>query len=202
MSCLSPAILYIHGFNSSPQSLKAQLLAEAVAALGQMHRWRAPALHHHPRRAIAQLEACIAELGQPLLVGSSLGGFYATYLAERYGLKALLINPAVNPHHWDLSRYIGPQVNLHTGEAWQFTPSHIHALAELAVFKLQNPAQYQVWLQAGDEVLNYRHAEAFYQRTQLKVEEGGNHQFRGFASRLSSVLALAGFTQPAVQSHF
>lgn len=202
MSCLSPAILYIHGFNSSPHSLKARILAEAVTALGQAHRWRAPALHHHPRRAIAQLEACIAELGQPLLVGSSLGGFYATHLAERYSLKALLINPAVNPHQWDLTGYLGPQTNLHTGERWHFTPSHIHALAELAVPRLQEPARYQVWLQTGDEVLNYRHAEAFYRRAQLQVEEGGDHQFRGFALKLPLVLALAGFTQQAVGNTF
>ena len=202
MSCLSPAILYIHGFNSSPQSFKARELAKALTALGQAHRWRAPALHHHPRQAIAQLETCIAELGQPLLVGSSLGGFYATYLAERYGLKALLINPAVNPHYWDLSRYIGPQVNLHTGEAWHFTPSHIQDLAELEVFRLEHPAHYQVWLQTGDEVLNYRHAEAFYRQTQLEIEEGGDHQFKGFTSKLPSVLDLAGFTQSVVSNHF
>ncbi len=85
---MSGSILYIHGFNSSPLSKKARQLEAVMQALGLAERLRVPALHHHPRQAIAQLEAAIAELGTPLLVGSSLGGYYATYLAERHGLKA------------------------------------------------------------------------------------------------------------------
>lgn len=193
MSCSEAAILYIHGFNSSPYSFKARLLANALNLMGCTERWRAPALHHHPRQAIQQLEACIAELGRPLLVGSSLGGYYATHLAERHGLEALLINPAVNPHHWDLSAYLGPQVNYHTGAHWDFTQDHIQALAELEITELQDVSRYHIWLQTGDEVLNYRQAEAFYQACKLMIEEGGDHQFQGFAQRLPAVLALAGF---------
>ena len=88
-------ILYLHGLNSSPTSLKASLLVRAIAQMGLADRLRVPALHHHPRQAIAQLERLILELDRPLLVGSSLGGYYATHLAERHGLRALLINPAV-----------------------------------------------------------------------------------------------------------
>lgn len=98
MSSYPPSILYIHGLNSSPLSQKASQLSSALERLGQAERLRVPALHHHPRQAIGQLETCLAELGRPLLVGSSLGGYYATHLAERHGLKALLINPAVMPH--------------------------------------------------------------------------------------------------------
>ncbi len=90
---MSGSILYIHGFNSSPLSAKARQLQAVMQHLGLIDRLRLPALHHHPRQAIEQLEGCIAELDAPLLVGSSLGGYYATYLAERHGLKALLINP-------------------------------------------------------------------------------------------------------------
>lgn len=190
---LPPAILYIHGFNSSPYSAKARLLAAALQRIGCAEYWRAPALHHHPKQALAQLEGCIAELGQPLLVGSSLGGYYATYLAERYALPALLINPAVNPHYWDLSRYLGPQTNYHTGEHWVFTQDHVRALAALEIRQITEARRYQVWLQTGDEVLNYRQAEAFYRHCGLMVEEGGDHQFQGFAERLPKVLALAGF---------
>lgn len=188
-----PAILYIHGFNSSPHSLKARQLRDALVRLGCAERLRTPALHHHPRQAIAQLEACIEALGQPLLVGSSLGGYYATYLAERYELNALLINPAVNPHHWPLEGYLGPQTNPHTGEVWQFTEDHIQALAELEVTAFAEVSRYQIWLQTGDEVLNYRQAAAFYRHCALLIEEGGDHRFQGFTQRLSAVLAFAGF---------
>lgn len=94
---MSVSILYIHGFNSAPASNKATQLITVMGAIGLADQLRVPALHHHPRQAIPQLEAAIAELGRPLLVGSSLGGYYATHLAERHGLKALLVNPAVSP---------------------------------------------------------------------------------------------------------
>ena len=95
---MSGSILYIHGFNSSPSSKKASQLVDVMERLGLSEKLRVPALHHHPREAIGQLEQAIEALGRPLLVGSSLGGYYATHLAARHGLKALLINPAVSPH--------------------------------------------------------------------------------------------------------
>ncbi|MEG2797898.1 MAG: YqiA/YcfP family alpha/beta fold hydrolase, partial [Pseudomonas sp.] len=88
---MSGSILYIHGFNSAPTSKKACQLVAVMERMGLSEQLRVPALHHHPREAIGQLEQAIAELGQPLLVGSSLGGYYATHLAERHGLKALLV---------------------------------------------------------------------------------------------------------------
>ena len=129
---MSGSILYIHGFNSSPLSTKARQLEAVMQRLGLADQLRVPALHHHPRQAIAQLEAAIAELGAPLLVGSSLGGYYATCLAERHGLKALLVNPAVTPHkHFD--GYLGTQRNHYTDETWELTLDHVQALAELEV---------------------------------------------------------------------
>ena len=86
---MTASILYIHGLNSSPASHKASQLSRAMARLGLADRLRVPALHHHPRQAMAQLQALVAELGAPVLVGSSLGGYYATCLAEQHGLKAL-----------------------------------------------------------------------------------------------------------------
>lgn len=147
---MSGSILYIHGLNSAPSSMKASQLQAVIDQLGLAGQLRVPALHHHPRQAIAQLEAHIAELGQPLLVGSSLGGYYATHLAERHGLKALLINPAVNPHRL-FDGYLGTQTNHYTGETWELTHDHVQALAELEVAPPVDPARYQVWLQTGDE---------------------------------------------------
>lgn len=188
---MSGSILYIHGFNSSPLSMKARLLEAAMQQMGLAEQLRTPALHHHPRQAIAQLEAAIAELGSPLLVGSSLGGYYATHLAERHGLKALLVNPAVRPHLL-FDGYLGTQRNLYTDEAWELTLDHVQALAELEVPPPQDASRYQVWLQTADETLDYRHAERYYQACALRIQAGGDHSFQGFAERLPALLAFAG----------
>jgi len=192
MSSYQPAILYIHGLNSSPVSQKASQLSAALKKLGLADRLRVPALHHHPRQALIQLEACLAELGRPLLVGSSLGGYYATHLAERHGLKALLINPAVTPHR-RFDGYLGPQTNLYSGEVWDLTEDHVAALAELETAPPQDAERYQVWLQIGDEALDYRDAAQFYRGCALRIQAGGDHGFQGFADRLPALLAFAGF---------
>lgn len=184
-------ILYIHGFNSSPASQKARQLLAVMERLGLQRHLRAPALHHHPKQAICQLEAAIGELDRPLLVGSSLGGYYATHLAERHGLKALLINPAVLPHG-RFDGYLGPQKNHYSGEEWELTQEHVAALAELEVPPPRDAARYQVWLQTGDETLDYKVAAVFYRACALRIEAGGDHGFQRFASHLPALLAFAG----------
>ncbi|UUD65902.1 alpha/beta fold hydrolase [Pseudomonas seleniipraecipitans] len=188
---MTTAILYIHGLNSSPASTKASQLTAAMTALGLQAQLRVPALHHHPRQAIAQLEALITELGRPVLVGSSLGGYYATHLAERHGLKALLINPAVCPHRL-FDGYLGPQRNHYSGETWDLTADHVTALAELETPPPADPTRYQVWLQTADETLDYRHAQTYYRHCALRIEAGGDHGFQGFAERLLMLFAFAG----------
>lgn len=185
------SILYIHGFNSSPVSEKASQLIAVMDTLELGEHLRVPALHHHPRQAMAQLEAAIAELGSPLLVGSSLGGYYATHLAERHGLKALLINPAVSPHRM-FDGYLGTQTNHYTGETWELTHDHVDALAELEVPAPQDPQRFQVWLQTADETLDYRAAQQYYRACALRIQAGGNHGFQGFARQLPALLTFAG----------
>jgi len=187
---MTQSILYIHGLNSSPASLKASQLRHAMAHLGLAERLRVPALHHHPRQALAQLETLIAELGRPLLVGSSLGGYYATFLAERHGLPALLINPAVRPH-LRFDGYLGPQKNYYSDETWELTTDHVAALAELEVPAPRDPDRYQIWLQTGDETLDYRDAQAYYRGCALRIQAGGDHGFQGFAERLPMLFAFA-----------
>ncbi|HKS14676.1 MAG TPA: YqiA/YcfP family alpha/beta fold hydrolase [Pseudomonas sp.] len=191
---MSGSILYIHGLNSSPLSRKAQQMSAVMQHLGLAGQLRVPALHHHPRQAVVQLEDAIGELGAPLLVGSSLGGYYATCLAERHGLKALLINPAVTPHRL-FDGFLGPQQNFYSGESWDLTHDHIHALAELEVPPPQDASRYQVWLQTGDETLDYRHAERYYRACALRIQAGGDHGFQGFAEHLPALLAHAGIAR-------
>jgi predicted esterase YcpF (UPF0227 family) len=190
---MSGSILYIHGLNSAPASTKACQLSAAMQRMGLSERLRVPALHHHPRQAIAQLDAAIAELGQPLLVGSSLGGYYATHLAARHGLKALLINPVVNPHRL-FDGFLGVQQNFYTGETWDLTLDHVAALQALEVPAPCDPERIHVWLQTGDETLDYRQAEQFYRHCTVQVQVGGDHGFQGFAEHLPALFGFAGLS--------
>ena len=196
---MSGSILYIHGFNSAPESKKASQLTSVMQQMGLGEQLRVPALHHHPRQAIAQLEAAIGELGSPLLVGSSLGGYYATWLAERHGLKALLVNPAVSPHRM-FDGYLGTRTNLYSGETWELTHDHVNALAELEVPAPRDPQRIQVWLQTADETLDYRYAETYYAACALRIQAGGDHSYQGFARQLPALLSFAGVAAEQYQA--
>lgn len=187
-----PSILYIHGFNSSPASLKARQLTACMTHLGLADHLRAPALPNDAGAAFALLERELEELDAPLLVGSSLGGYYATVLAERHGLKAVLINPAVRPWRF-MEHYLGPQRNHHTGETWTLTEAHVEALSAQEVAAPADPERFHVWLQTGDETLDYRDAERYYGACTLRIEQGGDHGFQGFHRQLPLLLELAGF---------
>ena len=197
---MNPSILYIHGLNSSPASTKASQLLKVAEHCGITQQLRVPALHHHPRQAMIQLQAAVAELGRPLLVGSSLGGYYATHLARQHGLSAVLINPAVRPHRLFGGKEL-EQTNHYSGETWLLTHDHVAALRELEVDEPHDAARYRVWLQTADETLDYRQAEAFYQGCTLDIQDGGDHSYQGFAQRIPEILALAGFA-PALWADF
>jgi predicted esterase YcpF (UPF0227 family) len=183
-------IVYIHGFNSSALSFKARLLYERLAALGRSAEFHCPELGPRPSRAIAQLEALIGRQGQTpaALVGSSLGGYYATYLAEKHLLRAVLINPAVRPYEL-LASYVGPQCNLYTGAQSEFTAQHLDELHALEVDRV-TPERYLLLAATGDEVLDYCMATARYQGCAQVIVEGGDHGFSGFKDHLDTVLAF------------
>jgi predicted esterase YcpF (UPF0227 family) len=183
-------IVYLHGFNSAPQSHKAQVLKRHMEALGLADRYACPALPPLPREAIARAEAELARLPGATLVGSSLGGFYATHLAEKHDLRAVLINPAVTPQA-DLESYLGEQRNLYTGATYQLTREHLDQWRALAVERLR-PARYLLLVETGDEVLDYRHAVARYAGAAQVVIEGGDHALQSFPQHLARILAFAG----------
>lgn len=189
-----PTLIYLHGFNSSPASHKAQSLRRVAEAHGLGEHVRIPALPNEAESAIALIEAEIAAAEAPVtLVGSSLGGYYATYLAERHGLKALLINPAVQVQRY-FSRYLGPQRNYYSGEHWVLTPAHVAQLATLEMPAPHDAARVVVWLQTGDETLDYRDAAAYYHACTLDIQLGGDHSYQGFDERIPELLAFAGFS--------
>jgi hypothetical protein len=181
-------IVYLHGFNSSPASGKAKQLGEYMASLGRHADYRCPALANGPRDAIAQVEAELsAHAGPVTLIGSSLGGFYATHLAEKHGCKAVLVNPAVHAHLL-LKDALGAQTNWHTGERWTFTETHLAELAALDVAAITRPERYLLLAQTGDEVLDYRAALAYYAGAPNIIEAGGNHGFVGFERHFQTIL--------------
>ncbi len=196
------AIVYLHGFRSSPASVKAAKVAAAVAALPAAIRPRlhVPALEVGPAAAIASVAAWIAgNVERPreslTLIGSSLGGFYATYLAEQTGARAVLINPTIRPQD-DLQPYLGAQTNLYTGEPFVVTEAHFAELALLAVARITRPDRYWLLVQTGDEVLDYCEAVRFYGGAWQWVEGGGDHAFQRFDAQIPAILRFAGIAVP------
>jgi predicted esterase YcpF (UPF0227 family) len=116
-------ILYLHGFRSSPLSMKARLLAARMAALGRQDEWICPQLPASPKEAMAQTMSLVAGVvpADLSIIGSSLGGYYATWMAEQLGCRAVLLNPAVTPL-LSLEKYVGLTTDYHTGQPFDFRP--------------------------------------------------------------------------------
>jgi hypothetical protein len=125
------------------------------------------------------------------LIGSSLGGFYATFLAEKYGARAVLINPAIRPHE-DLRAFAGRQRNLYTGEEYEVTPAHFDELSALAVTRITQPERYFLLARTGDEILDWRESVAFYAGAFQYIAGGGDHGWTDFDAEAGSVLRFAG----------
>ena len=182
-------ILYLHGFNSSPQSHKAQVLGRYLAEQGLGGDYACPALPPLAGDAIRAIEKLTAGKPGVCLVGSSLGGFYATYLAEKHDAKAVLINPAIDPHV-GLRAYLGPQKNLHTGEPYELTEAHLREWEKLYVPRV-TPSRYLLIVETGDEVLDYRRAVARYAGAEQRVVTGGDHSLQSFPEHLARILEFA-----------
>ena len=183
-------ILYIHGFNSSPLSMKAELTKQYVDKYQLEVNWTCPQLATSPRAAITQLESIVNNNPSEnwAFIGSSLGGYFASYLAEKYDGKAVLVNPAVRPFEL-LMDYLGQQENPYTGEVYQVTEQHMHELQALYQEKISTQ-NYMVMVQTGDEVLDYRQAVEKYQHSRLIVQDGGDHSFINFEAMLPSIMSF------------
>jgi uncharacterized protein len=188
-------VIYIHGFNSSPLSSKAQMLKSKLEALGVGKEFSAPALPHRPAEAAMLLDALVARHSGAAVVGSSLGGYYATYLAEKHGVKAALVNPAVRPYEL-LRSELGVQRNFHTGAEYEFTQQHLDELAALEAPAITRPERYLLMVETGDEVLDYRRAVERYRGCRQLVIEGGDHSFSTFTHHLDTVIAFCDTPTP------
>jgi hypothetical protein len=180
-------LIYIHGFNSSPASAKAKLVKARLEALGRGAEFVAPAVPPSPAQAADVLDALALRHRGAALIGSSLGGYYATWLAEKHAMKAVLLNPAVRPYEL-LAPMVGLQKRFHTGEEYVFTTEHVSELRALEVERI-TPSQYLLIVTMGDEVLDYRWAVERYRGCRQIVIEGGDHGLSDFGNYLDAVLA-------------
>ncbi len=189
LSLQTPGILYLHGFCSSPASWKSRLLGDEMARRGLGEHFVCPSLSPVPAQAMADVSRLIeAANGQVTLVGSSLGGHYANHLAEKYGLNAVVINPAVVAR-LDLNLFLGEHANFHSGERFTFTAEHAAQLLEQVA--PPTPPRYWVMLEEGDEVLDWRQARDFYADCRQTVLPQGDHSFTRFPQFISQIIEFA-----------
>ena len=175
------ALLYIHGFLSSPLSFKAQQTREWLAANYPDIDFHCPQLPPYPAQTQNILESLIESLlPQPVyLMGSSLGGFWASWLAEKYDLRAVLINPAVRPQDFMPSYLEVDLKSYHTDDSYRLNSGHVDEIIAVDI-PITRKANYWLLVQTGDETLDYRQAVQKYAGCKQTIEEGGDHAFQGF----------------------
>ena len=195
-------LLYLHGFRSSPRSAKAQRMAAWVARRRPDLHWWCPQLPPSPREAMAQVLEGVATwpLDAMAAVGSSLGGFYATVVAERLGCPAVLLNPAVDPAR-DLAKHIGEQTAWHDpAERFHFRPEFVGELRAMTPAALTDPQRYFAVIATGDEVLDWREMAARYAGCRLTVVDGGDHALSDFDDHLPGIVDFLGLLSSSASS--
>lgn len=185
-------LLYLHGFRSSPQSVKARMTAAAVNERFPQVRWLCPMLPASPAQAMEELVQAVADWPQDSMavMGSSLGGFYATWLAERFDCKAVLLNPAVHPAR-DLAAHIGQHELWHDpDQRFYFEPAFVDELLAQEVPRITRPQRYFALIAKGDELLDWQEMAGHYPGATIKLLDGGDHALSDYAQHLDEVLSF------------
>lgn len=184
-----PTLIYIHGFLSSPQSFKAQCTQKWLSYHRPDWQYLCPFLSSKPSETKLQLDALVDSIVDDCyLVGSSLGGFWASYLTEKLGFKSVLINPAVSPQTRFKDLVGQPLANYHTDEVSTLDETDMKVLAAADPSSLSNSDLYWLLVQTGDETLDYRMAVDKFNGCRQTIEEGGNHSFEGFEAWLPELI--------------
>jgi hypothetical protein len=181
-------LLYLHGYNSSSQSKKALQTKQWFALHAPHIKFICPDLPPFAKSAVDMLSSII-EAHHPesvFVVGSSMGGFFASYLIEQYDLRGVLINPAVNPTR-GLANWIGENTNYMSGEKWLFESHHIDEFRQFESKRITLKSNYLVLLQTGDDVLDYRDAQIHYAGAKIIIEQGGDHSFIDYDQHLAKI---------------
>ena len=187
-------LLYLHGFRSSPQSAKARQVAAWVASNRPDLHWWCPQLPPSPAQALRDVMTGLADWPREAtaVIGSSLGGFYATVVAERLECPAVLLNPAVEPAR-DLAAWIGETTAWHGGERIFFRPEYVDELRTLRPERITRPDRYFAVIAQGDEVLDWREMAQRYAGCRVKLIAGGDHALSDFPqAHLGDVIDFLG----------
>ena len=193
-------LIYLHGFRSSSASGKCRLLGEALRHVRADWEYITPDLSHDSAEALTLVERMIARSGNAqniVLIGSSLGGFYATVLAEKHGCRAVLLNPALHPHE-TLRRYVGEQTNLYTGETFEFTTAHLDALRAAMPAVVTDVTRYMIVVEMGDELLDHSATLATIAGARAIKVPSGNHNLDSFPQHIGEVLQFAGLADSEI----
>jgi len=188
----STLLVYLHGFRSSPRSSKAVMTGEAVKAsvtTGNTIDWYCPQLFASPKESMEMVTKYIdqSKADRIVVIGSSLGGFYTNYLAEKYGCKGVALNPAVRAAR-ELAPHVGMMTSYDSDEPFDFRPEYIDELKALQVERISNPDRYFLIAAKGDELLDWREMSAFYQGANQLILEGSDHGISDYADHLPRVL--------------
>jgi len=187
-------LLYIHGFLSSPSSTKARQTESWLKKTHPDITYLCPYLSPYPDQTRQQLDQLMAESlssGQSVgVVGSSLGGFWATYLVETYGVRAVLVNPSVRPYDLVTSLLGQTLTNYYTEDSYQLQQKHADQLRAVDFPNPKKVEHYWLMAQTGDETLDYRQAEAKYGACRSLVEPGGDHSFQGYEEHLTDIASF------------
>ena len=183
-------ILYLHGFRSSPRSIKARQLEARLVARG-IDGYRCPQLPVSPRAAARMIDGLARDEAAPLaLIGSSLGGYYATWLAERVDCRVVLLNPATHPDR-DLVHHLGTKTVYHSDETVEIKPEYLDELKALRVGPVTRPERYLLVAATGDALLDWREMVARYPDSPRRVIEGSDHGLSDFADHIDDVIDFA-----------
>jgi len=188
----STLIVYLHGFRSSPRSSKAVMTGEAINKLCTVDhpiKWFCPQLVASPKASIEMVMQHIetSKYDRLIVMGSSLGGYYANYLAEKYACKAVVLNPAVRAPR-ELKSHVGMLTEYDTNEPYDFRPEFIHELKDLQIETVSDPSRYFLMAAKGDELLDWQEMVEFYKGAEQLVLEGSDHGISEYADHLPQVL--------------
>jgi predicted esterase YcpF (UPF0227 family) len=185
-------LVYLHGFRSSPRSSKAVKTGLAVKALSSKENtieWYCPQLHASPKQSMDMVTNYIDQSGADkiVIIGSSLGGFYTNYLAEKYACKAIVLNPAVRAAR-ELAPHVGMLTSYDNDEPFDFRSEYIDELKALQVEKITSPDRYFLIAAKGDELLDWREMVEFYGGSHQLVLEGSDHGIADYDNHLPKVM--------------
>ena len=188
----STLIVYLHGFRSSPRSSKAVITGDAVKALSSIDEsfeWYCPQLLASPKMSVDMVMQHIdkSKADRLVIIGSSLGGFYANYLAEKYTCKALVLNPAVRAAR-ELAPHVGMLTAYDSNEPFDFRPEYIDELKALQIEKITTPERYFLIAAKGDELLDWNEMAEFYQGANQLILEGSDHGISEYRELVPRVL--------------